>query len=105
VAHSTSTNNADIFTEIVSLEEINDHITINLVDVIDVTEDGLAHHVHSENIVVNVLHQSFHVVIVGGFQLLPDGVLLHLEVIIVIVRVADHITENFNGFCDIILEG
>lgn len=94
MAHTTSTDNADVFSEIVSLEEVNDHIAVDLIDVIDVTKDGLAHHVLSENVIIDVLHQSFHVVVIGSFQLLPDGVFLHLEVIVVVVRVTDHVTED-----------
>ena len=36
----------------------SDTFTIDLVDVVDVSENWLAHHVLTENVVVDVLHQS-----------------------------------------------
>jgi hypothetical protein len=72
---TTSPHNDDIVAKVVSPMKINDHITFYLIDVIDISKDGLSHHVLSVNIIVNVLHQSLHVVVIGGFQLLPDSVL------------------------------
>lgn len=59
----------------------------------------------SENIIVNVLHQGLHVIVICGFKLLPDRVLFHLDVIVVVVGVAEHVTHDFNRLCHIIFEG
>lgn len=96
MADGTSTNNYHVLTEVVGLIEIDNHVTVDLIDVIDVSEDGLAHHVLSEDVIVDVLHQSLHVIVIGRLQFLPDGVLLHLEVIVIIVGVADHVSEDLN---------
>ena len=72
----TSANNDHILTKVVRLMKINDHITFYLIDVIDISKDGLSHHVFSENIIVHVFHQGLHVIVIRGFKLLPDSVLL-----------------------------
>jgi|LauGreDrversion4_2_1035121.scaffolds.fasta_scaffold306288_2 hypothetical protein len=48
--------NDDILAKVVRLVKINDLITFYLIDVIDISKDGLSHHVFSVNIIVNVLH-------------------------------------------------
>jgi len=65
MADGTSTNNDHVLTEVVGLIEIDNHVTVDLIDVIDVSEDGLAHHVLSEDVIVDVLHQSLHVIVIG----------------------------------------
>jgi hypothetical protein len=76
--------------------EVDNHITIDLVDIVDVTKYGLTHHMLTENVVVDVLHEGLHHVLVSGLKLLPDGVLFHLNVVIVIYRIAQHISQDFN---------
>ena len=53
---STSAYDDDILAKVVRLVKINDLITFYLIDVIDISKDGLSHHVFSVNIIVNVLH-------------------------------------------------
>ena len=52
----TSAYNDDILAKVVRLMKINDHITFYLIDVIDISKDGLSHHVLSVYIIVHVLH-------------------------------------------------
>ena len=96
MANTTGTYNNHVLTEVVGLEEINDHIAVDLIYVINVTKDGLAHHVLSENIEVDIFHQGLHMIVIGCLQLLPDSFLLHLKVVVVVIGVADHIAENLN---------
>lgn len=77
MANSTSADNDNIFTEVIGLMEVDDHISIDLIDVINISQNWLTHHVLSVNVVVYIFHKSLHVIIVSGFKLLPNGVLLH----------------------------
>ena len=52
----TGTNNNDILPKIIASMEISNHLTIDLTDVFDVTEDRLSHHVVFVNVKVDVLH-------------------------------------------------
>ena len=75
---SAGTADHDILTEIVALMEVSDHLSVNFTDVVDVSEDGLSHHMIPVDIEVDIFHQSFLWVLVDGFKLLPDRVLLKL---------------------------
>lgn len=55
-----------VFSKVVARVEVNDHLAIDLSDVVNVTEDGLPHHMVSEAVEVNVLHQSLLRVLVGS---------------------------------------
>lgn len=77
MGYISSSNDDHVLTEVVGCMEIDNHIAGDLPDVINVSEDRLAHHVLSINIVVHVFHQSFFRVLVSCFKLLPDSVLLH----------------------------
>ena len=72
--------------------EVNDHIAINLANIVDITKDRLAHHVLSVDVKVDILHKRFLRVLICRFQLLPDRVLLQLKMIIVIDTIAQHVT-------------
>ena len=72
--------------------EVSDHVAIDHSDVIDVTEDGLAHHVVAIDVKVDVLHQGFFWILIRCLKLLPDSVFFHLQVIIVVHAVAEHVT-------------
>jgi hypothetical protein len=50
----------------------------------------------TEDVVVNILHKCLHHVLVGGLKLLPDGVFLKLNMMLIIVRVTDHVSKDLN---------
>ena len=101
----SSSYNDHIFAKVVSLVEVNNHIAVNLVNVVNVTKDRLAHHVLTIDVIVDVLHEGFHLIIIGCFQFLPYGILFHLQVIGVIVGVAEHISQDLDRFGNVVLEG
>lgn len=55
---STCAHNDHIFTEIVGCVEIDNHFTIYLSNVIDVTEDWLSHHMLTVNVKIHIFHES-----------------------------------------------
>ena len=46
--------------------EVHHHIAIDLSNVVNVTKDGLPHHVISEDIEVDIFHQSLFWVLIRG---------------------------------------
>lgn len=104
VVDIASADHYDVLSEVVALVEVNDHFTIDLADVVDITEDWLTHHMLAVAIEVDVLHERFLRILVCCLQLLPDGVFLKLEVIVVINTVTEHISENLNGLGDLLRE-
>ena len=56
MANTASAYNDHILSKVVRLMKINDLITFYLIDVIDISKDGLSHHVLSVYIIVHVLH-------------------------------------------------
>ena len=89
-----------VLAEVVPLVEFHDHVARDLADVVDIAEDGLAHHVLAEDVEVDVLHEGLLRVLVYCFQLLPDGVLLQLDVVAVIRAVAEHVAHDLDGAGD-----
>lgn len=85
VRHCACTHNDHVLSEVVRLMEIYDHVTVDLVDVVDVAEDRLAHHVLTVDVVVHILHQSLHLVFVCRLKLLPDCVLFKFHSVVVVV--------------------
>lgn len=55
----TGAHNHDVLAEVVGLVEVDHHVARDALDVIDVAQNWLAHHVLSENVVVHILHQRF----------------------------------------------
>ena len=53
---TAGTNYNHIFSEVVSRVELCDHVPIDHVDIINVTKDGLSHHVLPINVVVHIFH-------------------------------------------------
>ena len=84
--------------------EVCDHLPVDLPDVVDVAEDRLAHHVVAIAIEVDILHESLLGVLVGRLKLLPDCVLLHLEVIAIVDAVAEHVAEDLHRLRDAVWE-
>ena len=86
-----------ILSEVVASMEVHYHIACDLANVVDVAEDGLAHHVLTKDIEVDILHQSLLRVLVHSFKFLPDSVLLKLNMVAIVCAIAEHIAHDFNG--------
>lgn len=84
---------------------VDNHLPVDLVDVVDLAEDRQAHHVVPVDVEVHVFHEGLEVVVVCRVQLLEDRVLLHLDVVVVILRVAKHVAEDVDRVRHVILEG
>ena len=56
VSDGACTHDDDILAEIISLVVVDNHIARDLTDVVDVAENGLSHHVLSEDVKVDVFH-------------------------------------------------
>lgn len=69
VLNLTSTYNHNVLTEIVCSVEVNNHIPVDLSDVINVSKNRLAHHMIPKAVVVHILHQSFLRVLIYSLQL------------------------------------
>ena len=93
VIDCTSPNDNQVFTVVVSSVKVNNHISVDLSDVIDIPKNWLAHHMLSVNVEVYVFHQSFFWILVDSFQFLPNCVFFYFNVVIVKDRVANHITK------------
>lgn len=68
----------DIFSKVIGSMEVNNHVSLDLIDVVNVSKDRLAHHMLSVDVVVDIFHEGLHHIFVCGFKFLPDGVLFHL---------------------------
>jgi hypothetical protein len=55
----TSAYNDHVFAIVVGSVEIHNHVTVNLTNVVDVTQNWLSHHMLTVNVVVHVFHESF----------------------------------------------
>jgi hypothetical protein len=84
MVYVSSAHNDYVLSEVVPLMEVNHHVPVDLVDVVYVSQNGLAHHVLSVDVVIHVLHERLHEVFVGCQELLPDGLLLVLQVVVVV---------------------
>ncbi len=82
--NSACSDNHHVFAEVVCGVEVNNHITVNLPYVVNIPEDRLAHHMLSEDVVVNVFHKCLFRVLVCCLQLLPDCVFLHFQVVVIV---------------------
>lgn len=100
----TGSHDDDILTEVVSAVEVCHHVAIDLPNVVNVTEDWLAHHVVPEYIEVDIFHESFLWVLISRLKLLPDGVFLHLQVEVIVYAVAKHVAEDLDGLVQTIRE-
>ena len=100
----TSTNNNDVITEVVGGVEVAKVVSRNLLDIVTVSLNGLAHHVLSVNIEMAVLNGSFKVAVVVVFVLLSNLLLHELELIGVESAVSDDISKNLDSLANITLE-
>ena len=100
----SSANNNQILSVIHPLVEINNHIPGYLINILNNAKNWQAHHMISINIKVYILHQRFKSVVICGLELLPDCVFLHLNVIVEIRTVCEHIAKNTDGVGDVIFE-
>ena len=53
-----STADYNVLSKVVWRMKINNHVSIDLVDVIDLSQDRLTHHVVFVDVIVNTLHAS-----------------------------------------------
>ena len=84
----TRAYNNHVISEVVGLVEVKNHVSVDLVNVIDVSKDRLTHHMLSVDVIVDVFHQSLHEVVVCRQQFLPYCIFFHLQVVLIIGRVA-----------------
>jgi hypothetical protein len=84
--------------------KFNNHIPRYLINIFNNPKNWQPHHMVSINIKVNILHQGFKSVVICGLELLPDGVFLHLNVIVQIRTVGEHIAKNTDGVGDVVFE-
>ena len=100
----TGPHNDHILSEVISRVEVHNHVPVDLPNVVDIAEDWLAHHVLPVAVVVDTFHACLLRVLIYRLKLTPDRVLFHLEVIVIIDRVTEHVTHYFNRFADTIWE-
>ena len=100
VLHSTRANDNNVLSEVVPPVEVNDHLSVDLSDVVDVSEDWLAHHVLSVDVEVDILHEGLLGVLVDCLQLLPDCILLVLNMVVVVHTIAEHVSHDLHGLGD-----
>ena len=99
-----STNNNDVITKVVGGVEVAKVVSRNLLDVVAVSLNGLAHHVLSVDIEMAVLNGSFQVAVVVVFVLLSNLLLNELEFVRVKSAVSDNISKKLDGLSNISLE-
>jgi len=99
-----STNNNDVITEVVGGVEVAKVVSRNLLDVVAVSLNGLAHHVLSVYIEMAVLNGSFQVAVVVVFVLLSNLLLNELEFVGVKSAVSDNISKKLDGLANITFE-
>jgi hypothetical protein len=105
VVHGASADDDHVVSEVVGSLEVGDMFTCKLADVVNVTEDWLAHHVLSVDVIVDVLHQSLLRILVSCFKFLPDCVFFNLDVLVVKGAVANHVAQNLNRLGESVWEG
>lgn len=76
--------------------EFNDHVASYHTNVIDITKDGLAHHMLPIDVEIDILHEGLLWVLVDRLELLPNSVLLELHVISIVSAIAKHVAQDFN---------
>ncbi len=76
--------------------EVCDHLSVDLADVVYVTQNWLSHHVISEAVEIDVFHKCFFWVLIHGFQFLPNGVFFKFQMIAIVDTVAKHVSKDFN---------
>ena len=74
----------DVLSEVVRRMKINNHVSGDLVDVVDLPKDRLAHHVVFVDVVVDTLHASLKEILISCKKLLPNCVFLLLQMIVIV---------------------
>ena len=77
-------NNHHVLAEVVCRVKVDNHVTINRPDVINIAKDRLAHHMLSEDVVVDIFHKCLFRVLVSFLKLLPNCVFFHLQVVVIV---------------------
>lgn len=105
VVDFTDSDNDEVISVVVVSVEILDVVKGNVLQVISLTSDGLAHHVVSESIEMSVLHQSALVLSVVVLMELRNFFLDNLQILRVESGVADLVSEHSDGLWHVSLEG
>ena len=83
---------------------VNDHVTVDHANVVNVSKDWLAHHVLSIAVKVDIFHKGLFGILVCRFKLLPDSVFLEFNMIVVIHAIAEHVTNDRDGMTHVVRE-
>lgn len=105
VVDVSSSDNNHVLSKVIGLMKVDDHVSIDLMNVVNISKNRLSHHMFSVDVIVDILHQGFHVIIVGCKELLPDSFLLIFKSVLIIGRVAEHISKNLDRLADTFFEG
>ena len=104
VVEVTSTDNDKVVTVVVAGVVVAESVGVEVLNLIAVTLNRLAHHVLSVHVEVNVLHGGLLVSGVVGLVLVADFLLEELKLGGVEVAVADGITKKSDGLVHVTLE-
>lgn len=99
-----STNNNNVITEVVSCVEIAEVISRDVLEVVTVTLDGLAHHVLSVYVKMTVLKSGFHIAVVVVLVLLSNFFLNEFELVGIEGAACNEVTKELNSLGNITLE-
>jgi hypothetical protein len=100
----TSTNNNDVITKVVRGVEIAEIISRDVLDIITVSLNGLAHHMLSVNVEVAVLKSGLHVAVVAVLVLLSNLLLNELELVGIEGAASNKVTKKLDSLGNITLE-
>ena len=92
--YGACSDNHHVFSEVHSLMILDNHLPVDPADVFNFAEDWQAHHVIPVDVEVHVLHECFEVIIVCCVQFLEDCVLLHFHVVVIVLRIAQHVSQD-----------
>ena len=104
VIDGTSTNDNDVITAVVVSLEGTEHVSVEVLEVVRITADRLAHHVVTEGVVVAGFEGGGPRVLVQGVVLLGLLLLGHLELSGVESGVGNGVTKKGNSTTDVTLE-
>lgn len=99
-----STNYNDVITEVVGGMEVAKVINSDLLNVIAVSFNGLAHHVLSVNIEMTVFKGSLHIAVVVVFVFLSNLLLNELKFVGAKSAIGDNISKKLDGLANVTLE-
>ena len=74
VVYGTRANHDHVLTVVVASVEINDHVSVDLANVVNVAQNWLTHHVFAIDVVVHIFHQGLFGVLICCFEFLPNSI-------------------------------